>query len=63
EYRPVTPGVAGSSPVRSATNLKGLPDWEGLFAMGDFCPVTTDLHTRANTKARSRDRALVFLAY
>ena len=30
--RPVTPGVAGSSPVRSATNLKGLPEWEGLFA-------------------------------
>ncbi|HHQ4599684.1 TPA: hypothetical protein ACSP82_000545, partial [Aeromonas veronii] len=25
-----------SSPVRSATNLKGLPDWEGLFAMGVF---------------------------
>ncbi|WP_222862664.1 hypothetical protein, partial [Aeromonas sobria] len=38
-YRPVTPGVAGSSPVRSATNLKGLPEWEGLFAMGSFCPL------------------------
>ncbi|WP_429218572.1 hypothetical protein, partial [Aeromonas veronii] len=25
EYRPVTPGVAGSSPVRSATNLKAFP--------------------------------------
>ncbi|MEI4951238.1 hypothetical protein U1530_13635, partial [Aeromonas caviae] len=28
----VTPGVAGSSPVRSATKLKGLPYREGLFA-------------------------------
>ena len=40
QARPVTPGVAGSSPVRSATNLKGLPKWEGLFAMGGFCQLT-----------------------
>ncbi|WP_206665180.1 hypothetical protein, partial [Aeromonas sobria] len=42
--------------------FKGLPEREGLFAMGGFCPVTRCLHTSANSKARSRDRALLFLA-
>jgi hypothetical protein len=30
--------------------------------MGGFCPLTRCLHTRANTKARFLDRALLFLA-
>ncbi|WP_204356713.1 hypothetical protein, partial [Aeromonas allosaccharophila] len=51
EYRPVTPGVAGSSPVRSATNLKGLPVWEGLFAMGVFAQSLPYICTQEPTQS------------
>ncbi|MFQ2039680.1 hypothetical protein ACK35C_01510, partial [Aeromonas veronii] len=36
EYRPVTPGVAGSSPVRSATNLKAFPIGKAFLLWAGF---------------------------
>ncbi|MFQ2078069.1 hypothetical protein ACK33T_14520, partial [Aeromonas veronii] len=49
EYRPVTPGVAGSSPVRSATNLKAFPDGKA-FLLWAFLPTDPDGCTGTNTK-------------
>ncbi|WP_429140992.1 hypothetical protein, partial [Aeromonas veronii] len=62
EYRPVTPGVAGSSPVRSATNLKAFPIGKAFLLWAVLSIKPTGLHTRTNVKAQSHDRVLMFLA-
>ncbi|MFB2798175.1 hypothetical protein ACE1B4_14985, partial [Aeromonas veronii] len=49
--------------VRSATNFKGLPDWEGLFAMGGFCPLKPMFaHQREHKAAGVIDFCTVNLA-
>ncbi|WP_204787356.1 hypothetical protein, partial [Aeromonas sobria] len=42
------------------TNFKGLPDWEGLFAMGGFCPLNPMFSHQSEHQARPLDRALSY---
>ncbi|WP_421208995.1 hypothetical protein, partial [Aeromonas sp. 602396] len=62
EYRPVTPGVAGSSPVRSATNLKAFPDGKAFLLWAVFAHKSHWFAHQNQHKAQSDDWVLMFLA-
>ncbi|MCG9611200.1 hypothetical protein L1D41_16240, partial [Vibrio harveyi] len=59
EYRPVTPGVAGSSPVRSATySDKALAEMLGLFRLRYYFGLRPTSPARVRVQLRASPAAL-----
>ncbi|WP_429151358.1 hypothetical protein, partial [Aeromonas veronii] len=61
EYRPVTPGVAGSSPVRSATNLKAFLNGKAFLLWAVFAHKSHWFAYQNQHAAQSDDWAAVLL--